>query len=243
MKKLLVASAAVAALFAAAPAFAGSGQVDLSYTNVEDEVDVWSLGGAAVTEVGADWNIQGDATVHRVDVGGGNINFTDAALHLFKRNDSYAMGVYVDSSDIEMASAWGLGVEGQKFFDKATIAGSIGWNTAESFGSDMDGWNATLGATFFATDNFSIGAGVGYADFDFIDSVTTWDISAEFKPESSPVSFFAGYSNQDVSSFGGDDVSAWTLGARWNFGGGSLKERDRSGASMKGGLSLGDLIF
>ncbi|NEX94481.1 hypothetical protein [Caulobacter sp. 17J65-9] len=243
MKKLLVASAAAAALFAAAPAFAGAGQVDLSYSNVEDEVDVINLGGAAVTGIGGDWNIQGDATVHRVDTGFGAMNFTDAALHLFKRTDGFAAGVYLDTSDVSMASAWGLGVEGAKYFDQATISGSLGMNTIDMMGSDADGWNASLGATYFPTDNIALGASVSYADIDFIDSVTSWGLSAEFKPETMPVSFFAGYANQDIASFSGDDVTTWTLGLRWNFGSGSLKERDRSGASMKGGINMGDLLF
>ena len=96
MKKLLSASAAVAALLVAAPAFAGSGHIDVSYTaRIEfaqrggridtDFIDVssWNFGGAAVTGVGAgDWNLQGDATVHRVEMdffGSETGNYTDAA--------------------------------------------------------------------------------------------------------------------------------------------------------------------
>ncbi|MBC6981434.1 hypothetical protein [Caulobacter sp. 17J80-11] len=252
MKKLLSASAAVAALFAAAPAFAGSGYVDLSYAELDAgfvDFKAVNLGGAAATEIGGDWNVQGEAVVHRVDVDffgpSTSLNYTDAGLHLFKRNDSWAAGVYADSTDVLMMSAWGLGVEGAKYFDRATINGSIGFNKSEGgmfFGSDdVDGWNATAGVTFFATDNISIAADVKHMDVEELDA-TVWGLTAEFKPDTMPVSFFAGYRGQDENFFG-EDSTSWRLGVRWNFGSGSLKERDRTGASMHGGMGFADVLF
>jgi hypothetical protein len=77
--------------------------------------------------------------------------------------------------------------------------------------------------------------------------VTSWNIGAEFKPDTMPVSFFADYRKHNPDTgffiFGNEDVSVWSLGVRWNIGGGSLKSRDRTGASMTGGDSFSRALF
>jgi hypothetical protein len=246
MKKILFASAALAAALAAAPAFAGSGFVDLGYSDTDSgNVKSWNIGGSAVASVGSDWNVQGDVRVHRLDVGG-NINYTDAGLHAFMRNDQHALGVYANSTDFFGVSAFGFGVEGAYYMDQVTLSGSLGWDTMDGgfFGpGSSDGWDATLGAKFFVNDNFSIGADYGHVDFDGF-TTDNYGINAEFKPETAPVSFFGGWRhNSDGGFFTSGDYSTWSLGVRWNFGGGSLKSRDRTGASMTSGNAFSRAIL
>ncbi|NEX95176.1 outer membrane beta-barrel protein [Caulobacter sp. 17J65-9] len=246
MKTLLTASAAAVALFAAAPAFAGSGQLDASYGQIEvpygDNIDALSIGGAATTEIASGWNIQGDATVKRLSQDGDAFQYTDAGLHLFTRNDAWTAGVYADTTDMSMMSAWGLGVEGAYNFDKVTVDGSLGYNTIEVFGTDLDGWNVTAGATYFVTDNLAFGADLGRMEVEDME-LNTWTLSGEWKPEASPVSFYAEYNEKQLETFGDFDVNTWTLGVRWTFGADSLKSRERSGASLKGGLNFSDILF
>jgi hypothetical protein len=245
MKKFLFASAAAAAMLVSAPAFAGSGFVDFSYSRVDDaDLNDWSLGGAAVTDVMDGWSLQGDAHMHRLDAGGSNINFGEGTLHLFQRTDAHAFGGYFGASDLQGIGAYGIGLEGAMYMDQFTVSGNLGYDWLESFGTTENGWSAGINGKFFVNDNFSIDAGVRYADFD-VTNVTTWNIGAEFKPESMPVSFYADYRNHnsDSSFLIGDDYNAWTLGVRWNIGGGSLKSRDRTGASMKGGSAFTGSIF
>ncbi|MBC6981432.1 porin [Caulobacter sp. 17J80-11] len=245
MKTLLTASAAAVALFAAAPAFAGAGQLEASYGQLDvpfGDLDVLTIGGAATTEIASGWNVQGDVAVKRLSDDGDAFQYTDAALHVFNRTDAYTAGVYVDTTDMSGMSAWGLGVEGAYNLDKVTFDGALGYNSIEIFGNDLDGWNVSAGATFFATDNLAFGADLGRMEVEDLE-LNTWSLSAEWKPEAAPVSFFVQYNDKSLEDFGGDDITTWTLGARWTFGSDSLKSRVRSGASLKGGVNFSEVLF
>ncbi|MBC6981459.1 outer membrane beta-barrel protein [Caulobacter sp. 17J80-11] len=244
MKSVLSVSVLVLAAAFAAPAMAADGYLDLNYGQVGGfgtDLDRIQLGGAVSTEVGASgWNVQADAQFSRLSEGGSSVSYSEGAVHAFYRDDRFAAGGYFNVGDIETIAVYGLGIEGKAFFDRATISGSIGYESLEAGPSDADGWDGSLGAKVFITDNFTLGAGFDYADVND-SSVTTWSVGGEFKPDSMPVSFYAGYANHEADTFFpivGDEADMWKIGVRWNFGGGTLKDRDRSGPTMRTGSSF-----
>jgi hypothetical protein len=227
LKKYLIAAASTVALALAAPAAANAavGYVGATYTDSNDlDSSAYGVNGAAVVPVGS-LNLQFDAGIGHSEIGSFDDDTAVGALHLFHRNDSFALGGFVAAAD---EGLYGYGVEGAIYASQLTFSAQIGKLEDQSTSGGAEGTVWNLGAKFFATDNFSLG--VTYTNFDpqgSLNSIDAWGVGAEYKPMEMPVSFSLGYSRNDEF-----DVDAWTIGARWHFGVGTLKEQDRQGASM-----------
>jgi hypothetical protein len=233
LKNYLIAAASTVALAVAMPAVANAapaGYIGATYSDSNDlDASAWGVNGAAVIPAGS-LNLQFDAGASRVDVGSFDDDSAAAAVHLFHRDDSFALGAFVGAAD---QGIYNYGVEGAIYASQMTFSGQVGKIEDQSASGGGDGTAWALGAKFFATDNFSLG--VNYSSFDpkgSGGSFDVWGAGVEYKPMSMPVSFSLGYARNDDF-----DVDAWSIGARWHFGVGSLKEQDRKGASM--GTSTG----
>lgn len=234
MNKLIIAtaSAAVLALAAsAASAAAPVGHLDVAYSDAGDsDVHAFSGGGAVVLPAGP-VNVEIDATGTTTHFQGfGSEKSFNATAHVFMRNDQYAIGAFVSGAD-EGLYAWGG--EGSVFFDRVTLSAQIGQARDESEGGfGTLGTAGGVGAKFFATDNLAFGVNwVNVNPKGPGGSTDVWGLNGEVKFPNAPVSAFLGYQRNDDF-----DVDAWTVGARWHFGVGSLKEQDRKGASMGSGI-------
>jgi hypothetical protein len=115
------------------------------------------------------------------------------------------------------------------------LDGSATFGEIDIFGADVDTWNIDAGLNFYTASNFRIGANIGVGNLDAgggADADTSsGGINAEWAPfASTPVSFIAGWNHFDVDNafLGGIETDTLSIGARWNFGGGSLRERDNS---------------
>ena len=234
MKKYLIAAASAAAIALAAPAAANaaSGFVDLSYTdNGDADVNSFAVNGSAVVPAG-ELNVQFDAGFSRLDSDGFNYTSGGGAVHVFHRSDKFAIGGVLGVMD---PGFYNYGVEGAAYFDRFTLNGSAQIMHDDSNIFDDDPTILTVGGKFFPTDNTSIGA--TYSNFDsddFDGAVDTWSLEGEAKG-SGPASFFAAYSRTDDL-----DLDTWSIGVRWNIGTATLKERDRTGASM--GSRVGNFL-
>jgi opacity protein-like surface antigen len=234
---IAAASAVAIALAAPAAANAASGYVDLSYADNGDfDVNSWAVNGSAVVPAGQ-LNLQFDAGFTRTDFDGDNVTTGAGAVHLFHRNDKFAVGGVVGVAD---PGIYTYGLEGAMYLDRVTLSGSASILTDDLDLFDDEPTVLNLGAKFFVTDNVSIGA--SYSNFDtsdFGESVDSWGLEGEFKT-SGPASFFAAYSTTEEL-----DLDTWSIGMRWNFGDATLKARDRSGPSMgaRGGASFLNLLF
>ena len=73
------------------------------------------------------------------------------------------------------------------------------------------------------------------------DDAMLYGVGGEYQFAQLPISIGAGYSTVD---FDGGDVDTWTVGVRWNFGGGTLRDRYLEGQSAPAFTDLfgGDLL-
>jgi hypothetical protein len=90
-------------------------------------------------------------------------------------------------------------------------------------------------ARHFVGDNFSIQANLGFGSVDFgFDDADYWSggFGAEAQLGSAPISIYGGWQRVDFQG-GGGGIDTLGVGVRWNFGGGTLMDRSRSGAGFQ----------
>ncbi len=234
MKKTALLTAA-AALMMATPAMAGSGYVDVSYQSADafvllgsQDFDTFSLGGS----VALGSNVQLDGRYANFD-GSGSFDGFNIGGHVFSRGDHWLWGGFIGYSDIDSSSdEWMVAAETQFYMARTTISGALSYTDSEFIGP-LDFWALDGEVRHFVADNFSIQGNLGYGRIDSGGSADTWSmgLGAEWQLESAPISIYGGYQRFDIDS-APDSTDAFGIGARWNFGGQTLFERNRSGASL-----------
>ena len=239
MKKYLLGVAAALAIVAPGVASAQSGYVDLGYTNTDvgggTDADTWALGGAAVFGGENSLGFQVDGSFGNQDFGGGDVDLYNIGGHVFTRNDSHMIGGFVGYGSADFGpfdyDYWTVGAEGAIYADRNTFSGVLSYSDANDFDATIT--SLDVGVTHFVTDNFSIGGGVGIGTIDSSSSNDLWqaNLGAEYQFASLPISLYGGYQHNDYDGF---ETDALTAGVRYNFGG-TLLDRDRSGASLSRG--------
>ena len=237
---------ATAALFAVAalPSVAAAqatGYVGLDYgnvdTNVTDSNDGWGASGAVAFAGSSSISFEVDASIFDSD----SSDTTESiAGHAFTRNDSYLFGGFVGYNHADSSDTWSAGLEANKYYDNWTLAGSLVY--ANNNDADVDAWGVNVEGRIFATDNFRVDLDGGWANVDLgsgagSDNVWNAGIGGEYQFASIPISVGAHYNYFD---FNDADVNgnAVSVSLRYNFGG-SLKDRDRSGASQASLTGIG----
>lgn len=237
--------AAAAALFAATPA-AANGYLGAEYLTGESDViignadsDGWQ-GEGAFGFGGDGFGGQIDGSYGNIDLDGTGIDFDAWSLggHLWWNFGSWRLGGVVVAADAETGSPFefdemAYGVEGTwDLGPSVVLIGSLTRGDGEFAGVlDYETFNLDVGARFYATPNVRLGGflGTGNADIDGLgdaDSLS-FGLNGEFQPWSAPVSFTVGWNTFEIEDI---DVEAdmFHIGARWNFGGGTLRDRDNS---------------
>jgi len=249
MKKLLLGAAAALAIAAPSVAAAQSGYVDLSYQTSDGDVngvdtdgEGWSAGGATAWGGNGSLGVQLDGVYSSAD----DVSAWNLGAHLFSRNDSHLFGGFVNfgNTDIDTAGdydSWSAGLEGQIYLARTTIDGALTYSEADDLDATFTA--ADVGATHFVTDNFSIGGGVGFGNVETTmigsveSDVLTYGLGAEWGFASAPISIYGGWQHIDLEDFD-TETDTLSIGVRYNWGG-SLFERNRSGASLARGGGLG----
>jgi hypothetical protein len=246
MRNWIIAAAALVAVVAPGVAAAQTGYVGAVYGNADPDgpgdEDFYGLEGAVAFSGSGSIVFEVDAAITDGDD-------TDTAYgltgHVLMRNDSHAVGGFIGIADSDDADTlWFGGVEANKYFDRFTVAGALFYGQTETAaGDDVEGYGLNVEGRYFVQDNFRVDANVGYAsvDVDTVgdDDVMIYGVGAEYQLANFPVSFRAGYSTTD-SDFG--DVDVWSIGVRYNWGGQTLRDRDRSGASQASLTNLGGVF-
>jgi hypothetical protein len=245
MKKLLLGAVAAAAVVMPNAALADTnGHVAFSYNTLDtendpDKEDYLAFEGAVATSLGGHWNLQFDAGTADMGHGDHTDGFSSAAAHLFARGDSHAFGGFAGyyTSD----TLWFAGGEAAFYLGRVTLSA----DALYGFGREDDDQTLTnfgAAATFFVTDNFSVGVDGSWTESDngSDEEVSAYGVNAEYQFAGSGFSLFGGYRLGDHDEGGGGDgeTDSFTIGGRYNFGTATLFERDRSGASMQGGADL-----
>jgi len=242
LKNLLLIGAAAAALLAspvmAQDTSAASGYLGLGWSQVDvdglGEGDGWDLNGAVAFPVSQSLTMQLDASYLSAD---GDADAMFGQAHLFNRSATGSFGGFVAVADVEDVNVWGLGLEGAHYMENVTLAGVVAYGQVDDL--DVDAWGIAGEARFFVSDNFRIDTTAGWGDSDGGDG---WNlgIGGEMGLGETPFSLYAGYDHSDSEGLEADTL---TIGLRMNFGTGSLKERDRSGASRMGARSVFGALF
>jgi len=238
MKKIGLLAAAAAVAVAGLPATANAGgYVGLTYDSTDvssSDVDTWQ-GEAAFGHAAGGWGFQVDGSFGNTDAGSGSdFDHYGLAGHLYWQGGSWRVGGVIAATNLDAGGGSDVdeivyGAEGTFDFGPSTVFGWSGtFGEVDSGGSDIDSWNLDASLNHYFSPNFRIGGTLGTGNLEAsgsdVDTFTA-GIGGEFQLSSLPLSFTAGYSHFEVDSSGLDSDS-FTIGARWNFGGGTLQERD-----------------
>lgn len=241
MRNWIIGAAAVLALAVPGVATAQTGYVGVIYGSADtdgaaDEEDFYGVEGAVAFAGSGSIVFEVDASIvdsDDSDTGYGLVG------HVYARNDNHLFGGFVGISGSDDSETWTAGLEANKYFANWTLAGALAY--ASNDDADADGYGVNVEARFFVHDNFRIDANAGWANVDFgagdEEDATTLGLGGEYQFAAAPISVRAGYSTTD---FDGGDVDVWSIGLRYNWGG-TLRDRDRNGASQASLVGLAGL--
>jgi len=237
VKKIVLAAAASVAALLAGPVLAqdvASGYIGAGYTKAElddtFETEGWNLHGSVNFPMSGSLGVQVDAGYTSVDDADAESMFGQA--HLYNRGENGSFGGFLAYADSEDVGMWAGGLEGQHYMDRVTVAGVIGFGKVDEL--DAEAFGAAGQARLFANDNLRFDVTLGLVETDG-DDTTSVGVGGEWQLSGTPLSVFGSWDHSD-SDIG--DVASVTVGVRFNFGTGSLMERDRSGASRMGARGL-----
>lgn len=232
MRNWIIGAAALAAF--AVPGIAAAqatGYVGAVYGNVDangTDSDAWGAEGAVAFAGSGSIVFEVNASVIDAD-SDTNYGLTG---HIYSRNDSHLFGGFVGLSDSDASdTTWVAGLEASKFYQNWTLAGAVAY--ASNDDANVDGYGANVEARVFLNDNFRLQGNLGWASIDagaVDDDAFTFGVGGEYQFAAAPISITAGYARTefDTANFESDAI---TVGVRYNFGG-TLRDRDRNGASQ-----------
>lgn len=121
----------------------------------------------AVGMAGEGLRFQADGSVLDLEDG----TASDVAAHFFSRDSAGLIGVTARWGEVYDASRWQFGVEAERFFDRMTLTGEVGYEDSDAAGSGAYGY---AGVGFYPTDHMSLyftgghtqGEGVGQVSFE-----------------------------------------------------------------------------
>lgn len=230
--KAVFAGAALAALMTAGVANAQSGHVGLSYQNNDSGGggDVENLAVSGAVLLGSNVQLNG----RYADVEDGDVDAFGLDAFLFSRSDSSAFGGFVGYQSFDFGSSveeWTIGGVGELYTGNTNWTGQLGYSDTEDEVRviHLDGQ-----VRHFLSPNFSFQGNLGYGDIEFDSAGSTdyWSggLGGEFQFTGAPISIHAGWQHFD---FDGGELDTLGIGARWNFGGGTLMDRSRTGAGFQ----------
>lgn len=237
MKNVLFGAASLLAMAAPSLALAQNGYVGLDYYNTDVDGfgsdDAWGASGAA--ELTRNFAIDGGILSNDDDTSVG------ATGHLYWNNSQHLFGGFLSVADAEDSTLWSAGAEGQLYAGPATFAGAISYGRDDDADVDATGVNGE--ARYFFADNVRIEGGLGWFNVDTPlgdDNVLSFGAGGEYQFAAAPISVGLAYTHATLDEA---DVDADTFAAtvRWNFGG-SLRERDRTGAALAGLSGVGSAL-
>lgn len=241
MRNWIIGAAAILAVAAPSVAAAQTGYVGVNYGNVEvdgaiDDEDFYGVEGAVAFAGSGSIVFEVDAAVVDSDDSDSSYGLTG---HIYGRNDSHLFGGFIGVADSDDSTTWIGGLEANKYFANWTLAGALFYGNNDDF--DVDGWGANVEARAFVNDNFRLNANIGYASIDAgagDDDAMVYGVGGEYQFAQYPISIVAGYNTIDAD---GGDVDTWSIGVRYNWGG-TLRDRDRSGASQASLVGVSSLF-
>lgn len=238
------------------PSLGITGYVEGAYGSVVDapgdiDADAWALRGAVNFDAGAGFNLQMDLGYARASVEDASTNSYNGALHAYYRDNLYAVGAFAQAARLDVGfdshiNDYMGGIEGAYFQDTWTLHGAAGYGQANWEGFGADHYMAALGARVYATDNmrFDLDGALDRITDSGIDyDIRSLKLTANYRPDSFPVTLFGGYkyADEEVSGFGSSvsgDSSTIFGGLRFSYGSDSIKQEERLGTTWSNNSRL-----
>lgn len=221
----------------ASPAFAQTtGHVGLTYGHGEVDTDAggadsdaFAIDGAVAIPTGGSLAVILDGSYADSDDADGVFQGT---AHLLSRNDSQAFGGFIGAAEDDGDTAYFIGGEYAKFFSNSTLA--LGARYGDLDYADVDMYSAGGEYRYFISDNLRLDGRANYQRVETTGSDADGvglGAGVEYKFGASPVSLFGGV---DWTTFDDPDldITVATIGIRFDFGSGTLKNRDRKGTTF-----------
>ncbi|MFO1016918.1 MAG: porin [Hyphomonadaceae bacterium] len=242
MRNWIIGAAAILAVAVPGVAAAQTGYVGATYSNVDidgaDNADAYGVEGA-VAFAGS------GSIVFEVDAALSDSDDTDTGYgltgHVYARNDDHLFGGFVGIAGSDDTETWTAGLEASKFFTNWTLAGAVAYANNDDF--NVDGWGVNAQARYFIHDNFRLQGNIGWATIDDgvsgDDDAMSYGVGAEYQFAALPISVGASWNTVDSD---GPDADVIGVSVRYNWGG-TLRDRDRNGASQADITGLGGFLF
>jgi len=240
MRTFLTATVAAAALFGAAAAQAQVvGHVGANYAHRDADVagfdvdgDAFQLEGAAAFKLGGlGAQVDGSFTD-----GEDMDSLWSATGHLNGNIGGALVGGFAGFTTTDGDTVWGLGAEAQANLAPNTVLyGQLGYGQTDKDLGDADLWAVRGEVRHYFAENIRLSGSVGYTNVDpkGFSSADLWNfgVEGEYQFAGTPFSLFAGYVHSDADDL---DLNADTfqVGARYTFGGATLRGRDAAGAML-----------
>ncbi len=246
MRTWIIGAAAILAVAVPSVAAAQTGYVGALYSNTDvdgaDESDAWGVEGAVAFPGSSSISFEVDAAI----IDGDDDTAYGLTGHVYHRNDSHLFGGFVGLTDSdEVDTTWYAGLEGALYYTDWTLAGAVAYGNNDDFGSD--GWGVNAEGRFFINDNFRLNANIGWANIDYEgfgdDNALTYGLGGEFQFAAAPISVGLGWNHLEFDEVD-TEADTVTVALRYNWGG-TLRDRDRNGASQAnvlGGLGAGFVL-
>lgn len=217
------------------------GGLDVSGHGVDDTFLTYGGTARANCNFNNRWNLQGDMVLDRTNLNADPIIGYGGTAHLFWRNPtSYAFGVFGSAKKIDLGyndfTLYSGGPEFQVYINNVTLYGQAEFGQAELKPLvDTDFWGLRGEVRYFATENLRFDGELAYRTYNPIPmDVFYVAAQANYRFDSTPYTVFARYQYEHLTGGMVDnmDLNKFSTGLRVSFGGGTLLEEDRYGATM-----------
>lgn len=238
MKAILLATSAVAVLFAVPAAAQTVGSVGVSY--IDSKAD---LAGFDADSNGAAVNLSAATVFGEWTVGyGANLAWTknddlgddstlSGSVHVNRLfGEGLRAGGFVGAVDTD-ETLWTVGAEVQKYIAAATFTGVASYSSIDDVDADL--WSIGGEAAYYPMSNVRLAANGSWNTVDadgFDTDAYTLGASAEYQIPSTQLSVYGAYDRTSLEDFD-LDIDTFQVGVRFGFGGG-LQARDQAGANL-----------
>jgi hypothetical protein len=233
MRNWIIGAAAILAVAVPGVAAAQTGYVGAAFGNVDvdgaGDSDFYGVEGAVAFAGSGSIVFEVDAAITDGDDSDTAYGLTG---HVYGRSDQGLFGGFVGIGSSDDSDTWTAGLEASKFYTNWTLAGALFYATNDD--ADVDVWGVNVQPRFFINDNFRIDGNLGWATVDAgaaDDDAFSYGLGAEYQFAAMPISIGASWNHAE---FNDADAEADALVGviRYNFGGTTLRDRDRNGASQ-----------
>jgi hypothetical protein len=217
------------------------GGLEISQFGEDDSIRAGGGAGRVNIPFAEKWNVQLDGTYDRIWEGGDYIDGLGGAVHAYYRDPQrFAVGLFATykryGTGFADVNDYAVGPEAQVYFGNLTLYGQAYYGKIDLDFDNPTQWGVRGVARYFVQPNLRLDGEIAFnriEDFGDFDTVSL-AAQATYRFEGTPWSVFGRY-QYDRLSFESETFSTnnnYMIGLRASFGGSTLFDEDRNGATM-----------